>query len=70
MGLIAQQWLVRGGSALRGSVRVAGSKYSALAAIPAALLAEQPTHIGNAPDIRDTRDYCALLGQMGARVQR
>jgi len=55
---------------VRGKVAVAGSKYSALAAIPAALLAEQPTHIGNAPDIRDTRDYCALLGQMGARVQR
>ncbi len=54
---------------MRGTVQVAGSKYSALAAIPAALLAQEPTRIGNAPDIRDTRDYCALLRQMGARVE-
>jgi UDP-N-acetylglucosamine 1-carboxyvinyltransferase len=64
------EWLLRGGRRVQGKVRVAGSKYSALAAIPAALLAEGETVIANAPDIRDTRDYCALLAQMGAQVVR
>ncbi len=64
------EWLLRGDRSVQGTVQVAGSKYSALAAIPAALLAQEPTVIGNAPDIRDTRDYCALLSQVGARAER
>ena len=63
-------WLLQGDRSVHGTVQVAGSKYSALAAIPTALLADEPTQIGNAPDIRDTRDYCALLRQMGARAER
>lgn len=62
-------WLIRGDRVAQGTVRVAGSKYSALAAIPAALLADGETVICNAPDIRDTRDYCALLRLIGARAE-
>lgn len=63
-------WVIDGGQPLRGAVRIAGSKYSALAAIPACLLADSPTILHNVPDILDVSAYLDVLRAMGAQVER
>ena len=60
--------LVRGGSKLKGEVSVNGSKYVALAAIPAALLANSEVVLENIPDLSDVRVFCEILEGMGARA--
>ncbi|WP_054951167.1 UDP-N-acetylglucosamine 1-carboxyvinyltransferase [Numidum massiliense] len=59
---------IKGGRALRGAVHVSGAKNSAVALIPATLLAETPTTIENLPDISDVRIYRHLLEELGAHV--
>lgn len=63
-------WRIGGDTALRGEVRVGGSKYSALAAIPACALAEEPSTLRNVPDIVDVAAYLEMLSACGARVTR
>lgn len=60
--------LVTGKTRLRGEVSVNGSKYVALAAIPAALLADEPVTIENVPDLSDVRVYCEILHSLGAQA--
>ncbi|MGI6358741.1 MAG: UDP-N-acetylglucosamine 1-carboxyvinyltransferase [Bacillota bacterium] len=59
---------VKGDTRLSGTVPVGGSKYVALAAIPAALLADTPSTIENLPNISDVEVYAAILRQLGAKV--
>ena len=59
---------IKGGRPLRGTVHISGAKNSAVALIPATLLAETPTVVENLSDIRDVRIYRHLLEQLGARV--
>jgi UDP-N-acetylglucosamine 1-carboxyvinyltransferase len=61
---------VLGGHPLTGSVPISGSKYSALAALPAALLARSPVTIHNVPDTVDVALYLRILGVLGAGIQR
>jgi len=49
-------------------VVVGGSKYSALAAIPALVLADGPSTLHHVPDILDVRAYLTLLASHGAEV--
>lgn len=63
-------WRIGGETALRGEVRVGGSKYSALAAIPACALAEEPCILRNVPEILDVTAYLQMLSLCGARVRR
>lgn len=60
--------LVEGQTRLAGSVSVGGSKYVALAAIPAALLADTPSTIENLPNISDVEVFADILRQIGAKV--
>jgi UDP-N-acetylglucosamine 1-carboxyvinyltransferase len=59
---------IQGGRPLSGQVRVSGRKNSAVAVIPAALLADGPTRLDNIPVIGDVLTYLAILRAMGARV--
>ena len=59
---------VRGGVRLAGEVSANGSKYVALSALPAALLANGPVIIENLPDLSDVRVFCEILRKMGATV--
>ena len=65
-----RSWRITGGRALEGAVRVGGSKYSALAAIPACTLADGPCVLHNVPDIADVRSYLDMLTHCGATVRR
>lgn len=59
---------VKGDTRLAGCVPVGGSKYVALAAIPAALLADSPSTIENLPNISDVEVFAEILRQLGAAV--
>ncbi|GAA5346648.1 UDP-N-acetylglucosamine 1-carboxyvinyltransferase [Planifilum fimeticola] len=59
---------IKGGRPLIGSIPVSGAKNSALALLPATLLAETPCTIENVPAIRDVRVFVKLLRRMGAEV--
>ncbi|HEX9313609.1 MAG TPA: UDP-N-acetylglucosamine 1-carboxyvinyltransferase [Actinomycetota bacterium] len=60
--------LITGGRRLSGAVRVNGAKNSALKLMAAALLAEGPTVIENAPRIVDCLTMAEVLEHLGASV--
>ncbi len=64
-----ERLIIRGGNPLHGEVRLNGSKYSALAAIPASLLADTPTTICNLPNITDVTVYLEILRFLGADIR-
>lgn len=59
-----------GGVPLQGRVRVGGRKNSAVALIPAALLAAGPSTIDNVPRISDVDSYIEIITSMGVTVDR
>lgn len=62
--------MIKGGRPLTGSVSVSGAKNSAVALIPATILAEATTVIENLPNIRDVQVYEEILQELGAVVER
>lgn len=60
--------IINGGKPLAGTVTISGAKNSAVALIPAALLADGPVVIDNLPRIQDVDIYQELLREMGADV--
>jgi len=60
--------LVTGGTALSGSVPIAGAKNSALKLMAASLLAEGGTVLRNVPRIQDCRTMVEVLEHLGADV--
>jgi len=63
------KFIIQGGTPLRGTVRVSGSKNAAVAAIPAALLATGPSSLENLPQIKDVENFIAILTDLGAEIQ-
>jgi len=62
--------MVAGGRPLRGTIRVSGAKNSALALIPAAILAESPVTLDNLPQVSDVEVYATILEELGVRITR
>ena len=62
--------MVRPGSPLEGSVRIAGAKNSVLKLLAATLLAEGEHVVRNVPRIADVDTMCDLLSSMGVGVER
>jgi len=60
--------VIQGGIPLSGEIRISGAKNAALPILCAALLTEEPLHIGNVPHLRDVTTMLELLNQMGAEV--
>jgi UDP-N-acetylglucosamine 1-carboxyvinyltransferase len=60
---------IAGGYPLRGTVRISGAKNSAVALIPATILADSPVTIEGLPDISDVQILKALLEEIGGTVQ-
>ena len=63
------RYIVQGGARLRGSVRVAGAKNHALAAMCAALLTDEDIILTNVPEITDVDSLSELLTSLGAIVE-
>jgi UDP-N-acetylglucosamine 1-carboxyvinyltransferase len=60
---------VRGGRALRGSVRPAGNKNAALPILASTVLADGPMELDNIPRIRDVETMLELLVDLGASAE-
>jgi len=61
--------LIRGGTPLRGEVRISGAKNAVLPIMAAALLTDQPCVIRRVPDLSDVRFMGRILESLGARVE-
>lgn len=60
---------IRGGKPLRGTIKVSGAKNSAVALIPASILADSPVTIDGLPEISDVLTLQALLEDIGGKVE-
>ncbi|MEI6712461.1 MAG: UDP-N-acetylglucosamine 1-carboxyvinyltransferase [Verrucomicrobiota bacterium] len=62
--------IVHGGRPLSGSVRISGSKNSALPILAATLLTREPCIIHCVPDLSDIHYMLQILSHLGAHVER
>jgi UDP-N-acetylglucosamine 1-carboxyvinyltransferase len=62
------KFVIKGGSPLEGSVPTSGSKNSALPALAAALLTDEPVTLHRIPRVRDLRTMERLLVDIGSAV--
>ncbi|MCR2807782.1 UDP-N-acetylglucosamine 1-carboxyvinyltransferase [Paenibacillus soyae] len=65
-----EKLMIRGGRPLRGTVQISGAKNSAVALVPAAILAESEVVLDNLPLISDVAVYSEILQELGATVKR
>jgi UDP-N-acetylglucosamine 1-carboxyvinyltransferase len=64
------KFLIRGGVPLRGQIATSGSKNSALPALAACLLTDDPIRLHRVPRVRDIRTMKTLLKYIGASLER
>jgi UDP-N-acetylglucosamine 1-carboxyvinyltransferase len=62
--------LVHGGHSLSGTVKIGGSKNSALPILAATLLTKEPCVIHHVPDLSDIHYMLQILSHLGAQVER
>ncbi len=62
--------LVHGNRRLKGSVRISGSKNSALPILAATLLTREPCVISRVPDLSDIHYMLTILSELGCEVER
>lgn len=62
--------LVHGGHPLSGSVKISGSKNSALPILAATLLTKEPCVISHVPDLSDIHYMLTILSELGCEVER
>jgi UDP-N-acetylglucosamine 1-carboxyvinyltransferase len=62
--------LVHGGHRLNGTVKISGSKNSALPILAATLLTKEPCVIHHVPDLSDIHYMLQILSHLGAQVER
>src|ERR1700744_3432438 len=62
--------IIEGGSRLRGSIKVNGSKNAALPLMAGALLANGPTYLKEVPNLSDINHQVNLLRELGCVVER
>ena len=64
------QFIVRGGQRLKGTIKPQGAKNEALQVISAILLTGKPVTIYNIPDIIDVNLLISLLVDLGVKIER
>ncbi len=62
--------LIHGGHPLSGSIKISGSKNSALPILAATLLTREPCVLRHVPDLSDTNYMVQILTHLGADVER
>lgn len=65
-----EKLIVEGGRKLCGEVRISGAKNAALPLMAATLLAPGKHTLHNVPDLRDTRTFIRLMGELGVVCER
>lgn len=68
-GQMTNSFIVHGGKKLKGIVQIDGAKNSAVALIPAAILAESQVSIDGLPDISDVHTLYRIIEELGGTVQ-
>src|SRR2546430_14321180 len=64
------QIVIPGGRPLSGSIKISGSKNSALPILAATLLTREPCILHRVPDLSDTNYMLQILTHLGAQVER
>ena len=62
--------IIEGKKELTGTIKISGAKNSAVALVPASLLAEDTVTIDNIPDISDIKALNEILEYLGSQVTR
>lgn len=62
--------IIEGGNKLSGEIKISGSKNSAVALVPAAVLCDEEVTIANVPNISDIDALDEILSYLGAKVTR
>lgn len=65
-----EQYIIKGGKPLRGSVTIGGAKNSALGILAASVMTNEPVLIDNLPDVGDIKMLLNAIEQIGAIVER
>jgi len=65
-----EQYVIKGGTPLKGEVEIGGAKNAALAILAAAIMTDEMVTITNVPDVRDTNVLIAALQDIGAAVEK
>ncbi|WP_341282824.1 UDP-N-acetylglucosamine 1-carboxyvinyltransferase [Paenibacillus sp. FSL H8-0537] len=63
-----EKLMIRGGRPLQGTVQISGAKNSAVALVPAAILAESEVVLDNLPHLSDVAVYSEILQDLGAVI--
>ena len=61
---------IHGGQPLSGSIKISGSKNSALPIVAATLLTREPCTLHRVPDLSDLHYMLQILTHLGAQVER
>ncbi len=64
------QYVIKGGKSLKGTVEISGAKNAALAILAAAIMSDEPVIVENVPDVRDIRIVLEAIEYIGATVER
>ena len=64
-----EKLMISGGRPLEGVVQISGAKNSAIALLPAAILAESTVILDNLPRLSDVAVYTQILEELGASVE-
>ncbi len=64
-----EKFVINGGKALKGIVRIGGAKNAAVAILPAVLLSDAPCTIENLPEISDVATLLRSLKELGAVIK-
>jgi len=67
---MAESFLIRGGTRLKGKIEISGSKNSSLPIVAACLLADGPTRLHGVPRLSDIDSMNKLIGELGCHVYR
>ncbi len=65
-----EQYIIKGGTPLKGEVEVSGAKNAALAILAAAIMTDETVTVTNLPDVRDINVLLKSIEGIGAIVKR
>lgn len=70
IGRKMEQFIIKGGTKLKGNVEISGAKNAALPILCAAVMADEPVTIENLPDVNDTNVLLSTIASIGGTVKR
>ena len=65
-----EQYVIKGGTPLKGEVEISGAKNAALAILAAAIMTDETVTVTNLPDVRDINVLLQSIEGIGAIVKR